>query len=109
MGAQHASLSPGGLHRPTVHHAFAAGAATSPAWWPVLPLAVAVRAVAAYIVSRRVLSARLNWALLPIEDLMGFFFWIAGFVGNTITWRGRRYRLSADGRFELISEPAANG
>ena len=78
-------------------------------WWPVLPVAVAVRAVAAYMVSGRVLSARLNWALLPIEDLMGFFFWVAGFFGNTISWRGRRYRLSADGRFELISEPAANG
>jgi ceramide glucosyltransferase len=83
--------------------------AASPAWWPVLPVAVAVRAVAAYMVARRVLRAKLNWTLLPIEDLMGFFFWIAGFFGNTITWRGRRYRLSADGRFELISEPAANG
>jgi ceramide glucosyltransferase len=83
--------------------------AVSPAWWPVLPIAVVVRVVAAYMVSGRVLRARLNWALLPIEDLMGFFFWIAGFFGNTISWRGRRYRLSADGRFELISEPATNG
>jgi ceramide glucosyltransferase len=82
--------------------------ALSPDWWPVLPVAVAVRAVAAYMVSGRVLCARLNWALLPIEDLMGFFFWIAGFFGNTISWRGRRYRLSANGRFELISEPAAD-
>jgi ceramide glucosyltransferase len=83
--------------------------ALSPDWWPVLPVAAAVRAVAAYTVSGRVLRARLNWALLPIEDLIGFFFWIAGFFGNTISWRGRRYHLSADGRFELISEPAANG
>src|ERR1700757_1857954 len=83
--------------------------AFSPGWWPVLPVAVAVRAIAAYMVSGCVLGARLHWVLLPIEDLMGFFFWIAGFFGNTITWRGRRYRLSADGRFELISEPAANG
>ena len=83
--------------------------AVSPAWWPVLPIAVVVRVVAAYMVSGRVLRARLNWALLPIEDLMGFFFWIAGFFGNTISWRGRRYRLSADGRFELISEPGTNG
>jgi ceramide glucosyltransferase len=79
-----------------------------PDWWPVLPVAVAVRTVAAYVVSGRVLSARLNWALLPIGDLIGFFFWIAGFLGNTISWRGRRYRLFADGRFELITRPAAN-
>jgi ceramide glucosyltransferase len=83
--------------------------AFSPAWWRVLPVALVVRTVAAYMVSLRVLRARLNWPLLPIEDLMGFFFWVAGFFGNTISWRGRRYRLSADGRFELISEPAANG
>jgi ceramide glucosyltransferase len=77
--------------------------AFSPAWWPVLPVALVVRAVAAYMVSGRVLRARLNWGLLPIEDLIGFFFWIAGFFGNTISWRGRRYHLSADGRFELIT------
>jgi ceramide glucosyltransferase len=81
--------------------------ALSPAWWPVLPVALAVRALAAYMVSARVLRARLNWALLPIEDLMGFFFWMAGFFGNTISWRGRRYRLFADGRFELITGPSA--
>ena len=76
--------------------------ALSPAWWPVLPLALVVRALAAYAVSARVLRARLNWFLLPIEDLFGFSFWLAGFFGNTISWLGRRYRLFADGRFELI-------
>ena len=80
--------------------------AFSPAWWPVLPLALAVRAIAAYAVSVYVLRARLNWGLLPIEDLFGFFFWIAGFFGNTISWRGRKYRLFADGRFELITGTA---
>ena len=77
--------------------------AASPAWWPVLPVAAIVRAVAAYIVSARVLRARINWLLLPIEDLLGFCFWIAGFFGNTISWRGRRYKLFSDGRFELLS------
>jgi ceramide glucosyltransferase len=74
----------------------------APAWWPVLPLALIVRALAAYAVSARVLRARINWLLLPIEDLLGFCFWIAGFFGNTISWRGRRYRLFSDGRLELI-------
>ena len=76
--------------------------ALSPAWWPVLALASMARAIAAYTVSLRVLRAKLNWALLPIEDGIGFLFWIAGFFGNTISWRGRRYRLFPDGRFELI-------
>jgi ceramide glucosyltransferase len=74
----------------------------SPSWWPVLPVTLIVRAVAAYTVSVQVLRARINWLLLPIEDLFGFCFWLAGLFGNTISWRGRRYRLFSDGRFELI-------
>jgi ceramide glucosyltransferase len=77
----------------------------NPAWWPVLPATILLRALAAYVVSVRVLRARINWLLLPIEDLTGFFFWLAGFFGNTIVWRGRRYRLKTDGRFELASSP----
>ena len=73
----------------------------SPAWWQVLPVTLAFRGIAAYMVSR-VLQAKLNWALLPIEDMIAFVFWIAGFFGNTISWRGRKYRLFSDGRFELI-------
>ncbi len=78
-----------------------------PAWWPLLPLTLALRGLAAYVVSARVLQAKLNWLLLPIEDLAGFGFWIAGFFGNTITWRGRRYRLQADGQFELMTSPGS--
>ncbi len=78
--------------------------AAAPAWWPVLPITVAVRALAAYTVSARVLHARINWFLLPVEDLIGFVFWIAGFLGNTIAWRKRHYRLFRDGRFELIQD-----
>jgi ceramide glucosyltransferase len=77
--------------------------AFAPSWWPVLPCTIIVRVLSAYTISSRVLRSRLNWLLLPIEDLMGFCFWLAGFFGNTISWRGRRYKLFADGRFEQIS------
>lgn len=77
--------------------------AVRPAWWPVLLLTLLVRVIAAYVVSARVLRAKINWLLLPIEDVTNFCFWIAGFFGNTITWRGRRYRLYPDGRFELVA------
>jgi len=76
----------------------------NPAWWPVLMVTLAVRAAAAHLVAARVLRVKLNWALLPLEDLAAFVFWVAGFFGKTIVWRGRRYRLHSDGRFELLTE-----
>ncbi len=81
-------------------------AASSPGLWPLIPLALLVRAVAARVTSWGVLRARLSWGLVPIEDLAGFCFWIAGFFGNTIHWRGRTYRLERDGRFHLVERNA---
>ena len=77
--------------------------AADPSWWPALPAAFAARALAAWVVSRHVLDARIPWLLLGLEDLAGFCFWLAGFFGNTVMWRGRRYRLSRDGRLELVA------
>ena len=74
-----------------------------PELWPVAVLVVAVRFMSAYCVSLDVLRTKLKWQLLPVEDLLAFGFWIAGFFGNTIMWRGRRYRLQRDGRFELMA------
>ena len=44
-----------------------------------------------------------QWWLIPVQDVLSFAFWMAGFFGNTIAWRGRRYLLRRDGRFELIT------
>jgi len=75
--------------------------ALGPAWWPFAGLALCVRAVAAWAACAWVLKVRPRWGLLVLQDLLSFCFWVAGFIGNTIVWRGRRYYLYADGRFEL--------
>ncbi len=77
-----------------------------PTWWPLAAVACFARVAAAWAVAGRVLRDPLcarRWWLIPMQDVVSFITWIAGFFGNTITWRGRRYYLHADGRFELTS------
>jgi len=35
--------------------------------------------------------------LYPVRDLLGFLCWAASYAGNTILWRGHRFRLSRGG------------
>ncbi|HET8548643.1 MAG TPA: glycosyltransferase family 2 protein, partial [Bryobacteraceae bacterium] len=75
--------------------------AVASAWWPLLAVTLVLRYFAARVTARRVLATRVDSLLLGVEDLLSFGFWIAGFFGNQITWRGRRYVLGRDGRFQL--------
>jgi ceramide glucosyltransferase len=78
-------------------------AIVAPAWWPQLIITGVLRAIAAWIVARQVLGTRVGWGMLIPQDLLSFAFWVAGFFGNSIDWRGRRYRLQRDGKFTLQS------
>ncbi len=71
-------------------------------WWPVLAATVVIRALAAYATAGAILHCGRSWWLIPVQDLLSFVFWIAGFFGNTIIWRGKKYYLQADGRFVLV-------
>ena len=73
------------------------------AFWQLLAITVILRTAAAWAVSERILRVGVPWLLLPLQDLLGFAFWIAGFFGNSIQWRGRRYILNSDGTVELAS------
>lgn len=78
--------------------------AFEPDAWPLLVLALALRAAAAWAVAGGVLHDPLTmrrWWLVPLQDLVSFAFWLCGFFGNTVIWRGRKIRLRADGKCEL--------
>ncbi len=80
--------------------------AIAPAWWPMLVVTILMRIVAAWSTTVWVLKCRLNarfWVLLAVQDVASFLFWLAGFFGNTILWRGTKFYLRKDGRFERIS------
>jgi ceramide glucosyltransferase len=81
-----------------------------PEWWPLVLVTALARALDAMATARQVLSDDLTarrWYLVPVQDLLSFLFWIGGFFGNTITWRGRRYLLLKDGTFRLIDQRPA--
>lgn len=81
--------------------------AVQPGWWPVLAVTALLRALAAAEVCTGVLKEPLSLrgaALIAVQDMLSFAFWLAGFFGNTIEWRGRRYRLLSDGRFLPIPQ-----
>jgi ceramide glucosyltransferase len=79
--------------------------AVKPEWWPVLAVTVLFRAAAGWATAGHVLRDPLTrrlWWLTPLQDVASFLTWIAGFFGNTILWRGRKYYLLPDGRFEPV-------
>lgn len=79
--------------------------AFQPLAWPALVVTLALRAAAAHATAGLVLHDPLiarRWYLVPAQDVLSFLFWVAGFFGNTIDWRGEAYRLRKDGRFKKI-------
>lgn len=75
-----------------------------PLWW-VLVVTLALRAGVAYATGVHLLKDKLSLKyapLIPVQDLLSFLFWILGFTGNSIAWRGRKYKVNRDGTFDLI-------
>jgi ceramide glucosyltransferase len=78
--------------------------AAMPAWWPVVAVTAMVRGASAWAQAWWVLRDtrfRRYWWVIPFQDVWSFLLWCAGFLGNTVVWRGRTYYLARDGKFEL--------
>ena len=78
--------------------------ALHPHWWALAAFALAARAASAAAVAGWVLhdsATGRSWWMIPIQDMLSALVWIAGFFGSTIHWRGQRYSLLPDGRFEV--------
>jgi ceramide glucosyltransferase len=80
--------------------------AAYPAAWPVLFLTFVLRGIAAFATARNIVHdpiTQKQWWLLPVQDLIGFFVWISGFVGDKIVWRDRKCTVMRDGRLHVNS------
>lgn len=78
--------------------------------WLLMILTLALRGLAAWELSDRVLSQPIplkSWFLLPAQDLLSFFVWVIALFGDEIQWGGQTFKLRADGRFELAVERAS--
>jgi ceramide glucosyltransferase len=76
----------------------------APSRWSAAALvcSLAARAYLAIEIGTRLLEdpwvLRRLW-LVPLQDLLSFVSWLAGFLGREIVWRKIRYRLAEGGRF----------
>jgi ceramide glucosyltransferase len=77
-----------------------------------LAAVVAVRLLTAWRVGVRYLrdpSVRRCFWLIPLRDLAGSLLWASAYLGNTVEWRGRRYRLLRGGRLSPTGEQSLSG
>ena len=75
-------------------------------WWTWIALGIVtvMRYAAVVVIGRRVLSDRqvlADFWLVPVRDFVSLGVWLASFFGNTVVWRGQRFRLR-DGKLQRV-------
>jgi ceramide glucosyltransferase len=74
--------------------------------WVLLGVTVVLRLAMAMAVGKLVLQDRgivSSLWLIPLRDLLAVFVWTASFFGNTVRWRGDKFRL-VRGRLVKMTE-----
>ncbi len=72
-------------------------------YWSVGVAVLAVRMVAGVVTAGAVLKDRgavAGWWMIPFRDVFGFGVWLTASFGRTVEWRGKRLRLTSDGRIQ---------
>ncbi len=67
----------------------------------LLGATLAIRATLASFSERRALQGSLPWfffLLLPLKDFLSGIIWLLSFLGNRVTWGGRAYRVTREGK-----------
>ncbi|HKV41994.1 MAG TPA: bacteriohopanetetrol glucosamine biosynthesis glycosyltransferase HpnI [Blastocatellia bacterium] len=81
----------------------------SAAGWIVLAVTWSVRLATGWLIGGRLLkdpvARKLLW-LVPIRDIISFALWVYSFIGNTIEWRGQRFKLTRAGKLVPLNTNA---
>jgi ceramide glucosyltransferase len=71
-------------------------------WGGVLMLSTIILRILSALLLQQRITRRTDhfpwWFLPPIKDLFGAAVWGAAFLGSTIYWRGKRYRVNRNGK-----------
>lgn len=101
------AIDPIGNAGAIITHPFAlatlAAAFGSPDGLVLMVLAFGCRVILCKVLEHRFAIGRQRYWLLPLRDLMSFGIYVSAFLGDRVSWRGERYRLSANGT--LIPDP----
>jgi hypothetical protein len=103
-------LAPFGFMRHLGIREFATGhgwfVSFSISWLAILPItAVAARIIVALHLEQRLTRKTSHyawWFLAPVKDLFAAAVWAGAFLGNSVTWRGVRYRVHKGGKLIRI-------
>ena len=69
--------------------------------WGLVAATLVLRGTLAVFSERRCLKGSLPlsaFALLPVKDLLAFGLWLASFLGHRVTWGGRSFRVTPEGK-----------